>query len=195
MRLYGFACMQHEFLPHFAPMIACELPGTGERRGFNANETIVVGAHFDSRGSFGYPTAPGADDDGTGTAVVLAIARSIYEHRLTFSRKVVLALFAGEEQGLLGSAWYAKKLKQDKEDVAFMLQIDMIGYRAAGEPMQMARPDKIGLPEASWLLGNVTNVYVPDLQTRRPGYSVEQISATGKAVYATLLELAGFSFV
>ena len=60
-----------------------------------ANETVVIGAHFDSRGSFGYPTAPGADDDGSGTALLLALARHIYEHRLTFSRKVVLAAFAG----------------------------------------------------------------------------------------------------
>lgn len=45
-----------------------------------------------------------------------------------------------------------------------MLQVDMIGYRVPGEPLQMARPDIIGLPEAAWLVGNLSTVYCPELQ-------------------------------
>lgn len=134
-------------------MVECQLPGTGDQTGKEANETVVIGAHFDSRGSFGYPTAPGADDDGSGTSLLLALARHIWEHRLTFSRKVVLAAFAGEEQGLLGSKYYAQKLRKEKEDVVLMIQVDMIGYRQEGEPLQLARPDLIGLPEAAFLVG------------------------------------------
>lgn len=98
-------------------MIECELPGTGEQEGLNGNETVVIGAHFDSRGvsligravsihplnldrlqTFGSPISGGADDDGSGTALLLALARNIYEHRLTFSRKLIIAAYAGEEQ-------------------------------------------------------------------------------------------------
>lgn len=75
----------------------------------------------------------------------------------------VLALFSGEEQGLLSSSHYAPLLRQRREDVALMLQVDMVGYRKPGEPMQLARPDKIGLLEAGWLVGNLSEVYVPEL--------------------------------
>jgi hypothetical protein len=137
--------------------------------------------------SFGSPISGGADDDGSGTALLLALARNIYEHRLSFSRKLIIAAYAGEEQvrtdvnitcqaevaltrrsfdeqGLLGSAWHAKELKKRNEDVVMMLQVDMIGYRVPGEPLQMARPDIIGLPEAGWLVGNISTVYTPELQ-------------------------------
>ncbi|SCZ96720.1 BZ3500_MvSof-1268-A1-R1_Chr4-1g06653 [Microbotryum saponariae] len=163
-RTYGFICMQHHYKTEFAPMIECSLPGIGNVPGAFANETVVIGGHFDSRGSFGYPTAPGADDDGSGTALLLALARHISEHQLVFSRKIVIAAFSGEEQGLLGSNWYASELKKRQEDVVLMVQVDMIAYTVPGEPIQMARPDKIGLPEAAYLIGNVSEIYVPELQ-------------------------------
>ncbi|KDE08099.1 hypothetical protein MVLG_01581 [Microbotryum lychnidis-dioicae p1A1 Lamole] len=163
-RTYGFICMQHHYKNEFAPMIECSLPGIGNVPGAFANETVVIGGHFDSRGSFGYPTAPGADDDGSGTALLLALARHISEHNLVFSRKIVIAAFSGEEQGLLGSNWYARELRKRQEDVVLMVQVDMIAYTVPGEPIQMARPDKIGLPEATYLIGNVSEIYVPELQ-------------------------------
>ncbi|CEQ41015.1 SPOSA6832_02684 [Sporobolomyces salmonicolor] len=135
---------------------------------FSKDETVVIAAHFDSRGSFGYPSAPGADDDGSGTALVLAVARHIWAHRLRFGRKIVFALYAGEEQGLLGSKWHAHELKHVRhEDVVMMLQVDMVGYRKLGEPLQLALPDLIGLPEASYFVGNVSNLYVPELVVGR----------------------------
>ncbi|SCV74418.1 BQ2448_8057 [Microbotryum intermedium] len=157
-RTYGFICAQHHYKTEFAPMIECSLPGIGNVPGAFANETVVIG------GSFGYPSAPGADDDGSGTALLLALARHISEHNLVFSRKIVIAVFSGEEQGLLGSNWYAKQLKARNEDVVLMVQVDMIAYTVPGEPIQMARPDKIGLPEAAYLIGNVSEIYVPELQ-------------------------------
>ncbi|GAA5825118.1 hypothetical protein JCM5353_006514 [Sporobolomyces roseus] len=164
MRSYDFHCTPHQFLPGFSPMLECVYA----RSGREVNETVVLGAHYDSRGSFGFPTAPGADDDASGTSLVLAVARQIHLNRLVFSRKLVLALFAGEEQGLLGSNWYARYLKEDlKESVVWMLQVDMVGYRAPSEPPQLALPDLIGLPQAAYLVGNISNTYVPELVVGR----------------------------
>lgn len=135
----GLECEQHAYASGFAPMIECVINGTDPTAG-----TFVLGGHFDSRGvrlafltpsladtlptqSFGYPTAPGADDDGSGTALLLSIARHITEHRLTFKRKVIIAAFSGEEQGLLGSNWHARRLKDSGEDIVLMVQADMIG--------------------------------------------------------------------
>ncbi|GAA6014772.1 hypothetical protein JCM11491_001977 [Sporobolomyces phaffii] len=169
MRSYDFTCTPHSFLNGFSPMLECVYNRSGKSSSVS-NETVVLGAHYDSRGSFGFPTAPGADDDASGTSLVLAVARHIHLNRLVFSRKLVLALFAGEEQGLLGSSWYAKHLKEDlKEDVVWMLQVDMVGYRAEHEPPQLALPDVIGLPEAAYLVGNISNRYVPELVVGRTG--------------------------
>ncbi|KPV73024.1 uncharacterized protein RHOBADRAFT_38679 [Rhodotorula graminis WP1] len=176
MSSYGFTCKQLSYLPNLSPMVECvynesalggdeddNLSGKAKDVVYGANETVVLSAHYDSRGSFGYPTAPGADDDASGTTLVLAVARHIYEHRLRFGRKLVLCLFSGEEQGLLSSSWYAKQLRARDEDVAFMLQVDMVGFRKPGEPMQLARPDVIGLEVAGHLVGNYSELYVPEL--------------------------------
>lgn len=76
----------------------------------NATETIVLGAHYDSRGSFGSVRAPGGDDDGSGTVALLSIARTIARTGVTFRKNVQLCAFAGEEQGLLGSSAYARTI-------------------------------------------------------------------------------------
>lgn len=71
------------------------VPGTGPR----ASETIVVSAHLDHLG----PGFPGADDNGSGSAAMLALA-----HRLpkTMDRTVLLLWTTGEEKGLRGSAYF-----------------------------------------------------------------------------------------
>ncbi|GAA5995318.1 uncharacterized protein JCM10292_005098 [Rhodotorula paludigena] len=178
MQSYGFTCTQLSYLPSFAPMVECvydesglgdeylmTAPAINDEIRYDANETVILSAHFDSRGSFGYTTAPGADDDASGTALVLAVARQIYEHRLRFARKLVLCLFSGEEQGLLSSSFYARRLVDADEgaNVALMLQVDMVGFRKPGEPMQLARPDLIGLGEVADLVGNLSSVYTPEL--------------------------------
>jgi Zn-dependent M28 family amino/carboxypeptidase len=56
------------------------------------------------------------------------------KYRLTFERKIVIAAFSGEEQGLLGSQWFAKKLKEEKEDVVLMVQADMVGKSLSLRP-------------------------------------------------------------
>jgi Zn-dependent M28 family amino/carboxypeptidase len=73
----------------------------------NTTSTIILGAHYDSRGSFGSMRAPGANDNGSGTIALLAIARTIGRKGMTFRSNVELIAFAGEEQGLLGSRAYA----------------------------------------------------------------------------------------
>lgn len=75
----------------------------------NTTETVLLSAHYDSRGSFGSTRAPGADDDGSGTISVLGIARTIARRGITFRKNVELCLFAGEEQGLYGSRAYARE--------------------------------------------------------------------------------------
>lgn len=74
----------------------------------DTKDTVLITAHYDSRGSYGSSRAPGGNDDGSGTVGILSIARTIARKRLRFWNNVELALFAGEEQGLFGSKAYAR---------------------------------------------------------------------------------------
>jgi Peptidase family M28 len=73
----------------------------------DTTETVLISAHYDSRGSFGSIRAPGGNDDGSATTGLLAIARTIKRLGVRFRSNVELVAFAGEEQGLLGSYDYA----------------------------------------------------------------------------------------
>jgi len=75
----------------------------------NTTETVLISAHYDSRGSFGQTRAPGGDDDGSGTISLLGIARAIERKGVQFHKNVELVAFAGEEQGLLGSKAYSRE--------------------------------------------------------------------------------------
>lgn len=74
----------------------------------NTTATVLLSAHYDSRGSFGSTRAPGGDDDGSGVTALLGIARAIAHRGVTFRSNVELVAFAGEEQGLLGSRAYSR---------------------------------------------------------------------------------------
>lgn len=104
------------------------LPGSDETL---ADQLVVVGAHFDHLGSFagvGDTVYNGADDNASGTAALLALARSFASLPAAArpKRTLVFAAFGAEESGLLGStALLADDL--DPERVVFMLNLDMIG--------------------------------------------------------------------
>jgi hypothetical protein len=99
----------------------------------------VITGHLDSRVTdvLNFTSdAPGADDDGSGVAVVLELARVFATHQ--FPGTLVLATVAGEEQGLYGSAFMAKQLKAAGADVQGMFSNDIVG---ASQAWDGTRPD------------------------------------------------------
>ena len=98
------------------------------------DEIIIVGAHYDHLGTGGFGSlAPdstgsihnGADDNASGTAAILAIAKRLKEQRP--KRTVVFIAFSGEEEGLLGSAYYTKHPLYPIDRTVAMLNFDMVG--------------------------------------------------------------------
>jgi len=90
--------------------------------------TLVVGAHYDS-----YLHAPGANDNGTGVAGVIELARLLADLRRRSSIRIRLALFVNEEPPYfkterMGSLVYAKRLKQSGEPVLGMLSLETLGW-------------------------------------------------------------------
>lgn len=94
---------------------------------------IVVGGHFDTN-SFDVLRAPGADDNASGTAAVIEIARAISASGYAPRATVRFVAFAAEEVGLRGGWDYANKAKVAKRDIRAMINFDMIGHRLADQP-------------------------------------------------------------
>ncbi len=88
---------------------------------------VAASAHYDSI-CLNTPStvAPGADDDATGCAALLELARLL--SGVTPSKTLKLIFFSGEEQGLLGSQFYAGQAAEDGDPLQVDLQADMIGY-------------------------------------------------------------------
>ncbi|MBD0264476.1 MAG: M28 family peptidase [Tolypothrix sp. Co-bin9] len=82
---------------------------------------ILIGAHYDA-----VPGTPGADDNATGVAVLLELARMFATEPAKYPLRLVA--FDMEEYGLLGSADYAAKLKQEKRSLRLMMSLEMLGY-------------------------------------------------------------------
>ncbi len=90
------------------------------------DKEIVVGGHFDS-----VPAGPGADDDASGTAAVLEIARVIAASGYRPSATIRFVAFMAEEAGLVGSGHYAADAKSDGRDIIMMINFDMIAYTSS----------------------------------------------------------------
>lgn len=99
------------------------------------NETIVIGAHYDHLGRGGLSSLAqkegeihhGADDNASGTAGVLELARIFTAPRFRPKRTIVFMAFSGEEEGLLGSKHYVNNPLLPLANTVAMINMDMIG--------------------------------------------------------------------
>jgi len=92
------------------------------------HENVVIGAHLDSVVSPVTGAAPGADDDGSGTATLIEIFRTLLTYGYEPEKTVQFYFYAGEEGGLLGSQDIATQQARDREVIIGALQFDMTGY-------------------------------------------------------------------
>lgn len=112
----------------------------------------VVSGHYDSMCST--PTddkcdAPGANDDASGTAAVLEMARAMAPYK--FDATIVFMAVAGEEQGLLGAAHFAEQAKQKGTDIEAMFTNDIVGNTLGGNGVRDRRTLRVfseGVPSS-----------------------------------------------
>ena len=134
--------------------------------------TYIVSGHYDSMCTS--PTdatcdAPGANDDASGTAAVLEMARVMAKYK--FDATIVFMTVAGEDQGLLGSTYAAEQAKQKKIDVEAMFTNDIIGNSLGGNGVRDAHTVRVfseGVPSNE----------NPEEATVRRGVGVENDSAS-----------------
>jgi hypothetical protein len=124
---YGYAVNRQEFVVDGRTVRNIEVV-IEPRDDVPSPQTVVVGAHYDSAGD-----APGANDNATGTAAVIELARLLGDLRGKATRRIRLVLFVNEEQPYamtsdMGSARYADALGRRKEDVAAMYSLETLGF-------------------------------------------------------------------
>ncbi len=131
--------------------IIIDIPGEPDDTEGLADEVVLFSAHFDA-----VPGAPGADDDGTGVAAILEMARLLKDRPM--KRTLRLVLFNLEEVGIVGSLQYVHALKQAMaggghtdlwrgETIVGMVSMDMLGYYR-DEPNSQRLP--VNIPEWVW---------------------------------------------
>ncbi|MBS3773462.1 MAG: M20/M25/M40 family metallo-hydrolase [Candidatus Thermoplasmatota archaeon] len=116
---YGLSVREHDwdYNDYEGVNVEATLPGVNR----SSNRVYVICAHYDT-----VPGSPGADDDGSGVAAVLAAARTLSTYQ--FQHTVRFVTFSGEEEGLLGSHEYAREANESHENIVGVLNADMIGY-------------------------------------------------------------------
>jgi len=120
-----FWCDDNRYgLSGFTYNIVCVKEGTAE-----PDKVIVIGGHWDSiiyDGGDPYVYAPGSDDNGSGTAATLEIARVLAG--TPTKKTIIFVAFGAEESGLWGSWYFAYNAAVSGMDIQLMINMDMIGY-------------------------------------------------------------------
>lgn len=90
-------------------------------------ETVIIGAHRDHFGQQAGLLFPGADDNASGTAVLLEVARILKESSHPPRRTILFASFSGEEQDLQGSRLYVRNPARTLSQTVAMINVDHVG--------------------------------------------------------------------
>ncbi len=141
------------------------LPGVGDR----AKEVIIVGAHYDSISEVADISAPGADDNASGVAVLLECARIMAQSR--HQATVVFVAFSAQETGRQGSQAFLREVVEvEKWDVRAMINLDIVGAQIGangaviGDRVRLysASPNDSISRQLARTLHMVASSYVPD---------------------------------
>lgn len=144
------------FNASYGPNVIAELPGTDL-----AHEIVMVGAHLDSIAGSSGTRSPGADDNASGSAAVLEIARIFAGQR--FRRTIRFGWWNAEELGLVGSTAYANAAAVRGDAIVAYVNTDMNAYRASGDGYDVDYVTNDSTPSLVALLGQATTTYVAGL--------------------------------
>jgi hypothetical protein len=106
-------------------------------------ECLVIGGHFDHCGEHMGMVFPGANDNASGSAVVMEIAEAFSHLDKKPKRSVVFVLFGGEEMGLQGSTYFADHLPSQFDSVDGMFNFDMVGEGDGARCAVAGKPDEL----------------------------------------------------
>ncbi len=109
------------------------------------NEYILVGAHYDHLGVVPYTRNgekgemlfPGADDNASGVATLLEVAKLVQQNNFLFRRSVIFAFFGSNELGMAGSWYFLNRSFGEVDKIATMINLDMVGRNSRENFLQI----------------------------------------------------------
>jgi hypothetical protein len=109
------------------PNVVAKLTGRGQ-----PEQIVMLIAHLDSKTDNMEKGAPGADDNGSGVAVILEVARVV--RKVSVDRTIMFCIFSNEERGAAGSRSYAGEARQKGMNIEAVINLDVLGYNRPLSP-------------------------------------------------------------
>lgn len=156
-------------------------------------EIVVLCAHYDAMPPGGLYNAPAADDDGSGCAALLEAARVL--HDIPFERTIVFALWDQEEQGKIGSIYYANNMAANDENIVGVVNMDAIAYDGNGDKKARvhARPVANSMAIADTVFAILDRYEIDiDLLLTNPGATYSDHASFWSAGYGAVLMIEEF---
>ena len=117
--------INHKYIPNYTSQnVIGMIPGKKRRK------YIVLSAHFDHLGRLGEAYFPGANDNASGVAMLLSLAKYYSKHKPDYS--IAFCFFSGEEAGLEGSKYFVQHPYFKLKKIKFVLNIDILGSASEG---------------------------------------------------------------
>ena len=120
---------------------------------------VLACAHYDSTSNKPLQSAPGADDNASGTAAILELARVLAGEKFDFS--IVLLCVSAEEWGLYGSEYHARQARRQGADIIGVVNLDMVAYPSSARVL-----DVIGNRQSEWLANRFISAAQPYMTLR-----------------------------
>lgn len=158
------------------------------------NQKIIICAHFDNRPYKG--SAPGADDNGSGTSAVLEAARVL--SKLETDYTIVYALWDNEETGLNGSGYYAQQASLKKDSIIAVINMDMIGWDSDDDNLaEIHSRDVSNSNQLADKIVNVNDLYGIGLNLVliNPGIPNSDHSSFWNYNYSAILLIENYSYI
>ena len=170
---------------HPAQNLAAYIPGAVQPDTF-----IVFSAHYDHLGYMGRDSYfPGANDNASGTSLVLSLAKQLQAMPQKPYYSIAFLFFAGEEVGLLGSAYYVSNPLFPLENIKALINLDMVGSGSEGISMVNGKKN----PQLASVMDSINreNHYLPDIRIGDESCNSDQCYFAQKGVPAIFIFTRG----
>lgn len=141
---------------------------------------IVIGGHMDTLSS-SRELKPGADDDGSGSMTVMAVARTLISSGMHFKKPIYIIWYSAEEMGLVGSSYVVKDFVSKKIPVDAVLQLDMTGYEYKNDPTIWIITDHVNTGLTSYVETLIKTYVKQPIGHTRCGYACSDHASWDKA--------------
>ncbi|KCV70739.1 hypothetical protein H696_03090 [Fonticula alba] len=159
----GFDTWREKFMPNYCSNVI----GDYRNATMYPDQYVIISGHLDDReANINDPAAraPGANDDGSGSAAMMTIAKVLGEADVSFRRALRLVTWCGEEQGLYGSKFHANNAVADGMDIFAMIQGDMLAVIEPNAKPAIGLVTRYTDPVLTSLVRDIVGRYLPDAQ-------------------------------